>query len=154
MTKTETPFHTINTPVELSLERVRGLLCSAFEGGSNYWIDHLEVVLPEGLNHEDFQEGGKFADPDDYWPSNQIIPFHEGCGLKVILSDEDDTDDLTVREINIETMKDGLERMSRWGLNGAEGNNKHWQDFLNENDDAITADVFLQFVVLGDVIFG
>jgi hypothetical protein len=28
------------------------------------------------------------------------------------------------------------------------------RDFIDENDDAITADVFLQFCLFGDVIYG
>jgi len=32
--------------------------------------------------------------------------------------------------------------------------NSHYDDVINENDDATTADVFLQLVVVGNVIFG
>lgn len=31
---------------------------------------------------------------------------------------------------------------------------RHYEDWVNENDDAITADVFLQLCVFGEVIFG
>ena len=30
----------------------------------------------------------------------------------------------------------------------------HWDDFKNENDDAITADVWMQCVCFGDVVYG
>lgn len=31
---------------------------------------------------------------------------------------------------------------------------QHWADIINESDDANTADVFLQCVVFGEVIYG
>jgi hypothetical protein len=36
----------------------------------------------------------------------------------------------------------------------AEKHPRHWNDFLNENTDADTGDIFLQLCVLGEVTFG
>jgi hypothetical protein len=30
----------------------------------------------------------------------------------------------------------------------------HFADFMSENEDAVTADVFLQYVALGEVVYG
>jgi len=31
---------------------------------------------------------------------------------------------------------------------------RHWNDFFIENEDSITADVWLQCVVLGEIVYG
>jgi hypothetical protein len=31
---------------------------------------------------------------------------------------------------------------------------EHWADFINENDDAITGDIFVQCCVFGDTVYG
>jgi hypothetical protein len=49
--------------------------------------------------------------------------------------------------LNEESIKDGLQKM-------AEHFPKHFMDFLNENDDAETADVFMQLAVMGKITFG
>jgi len=139
-------FHTVSTPVEVSVYRIRCLLCSAFEGGSNYWIESVENILAEGLKPEDFRKGGKFT-TEDYWPSHMLVPFHEECAVKI------NTSRMLPRRtetslLNIESMRKGLELMAAWDVK------HHWQAFLNEDDDAETGDVFLQFCVFGEVIFG
>jgi hypothetical protein len=145
----ETIFHTVTQPVTVSVNRVKCLLCSAFEGGSNYWIDHVENQLADGMTSEDFRKGGKFTDPENYWPSHMIVPFFDGCGVKIVVSDEDDLgDDEKPAILNVASMQKGLELMA------AMEPNRHWQDFIDENDDACTGDVFLQLCLFGKLIFG
>jgi len=50
------------TETEISIERVRGLLCGAFEGGSNYWCKIEEYTYPPGLIAKDYHDGGKGQD--------------------------------------------------------------------------------------------
>lgn len=63
-----------------------------------------------------------------------------------ILKVEDPEDEKTY-PLDIESIKKGLKVM-------AEKFTRHFNDFVNENDDAETADVFLQCCVFGDVIYG
>lgn len=140
-TKTK-PFHTVSSPVEICESRVRDLLVTAFEGGSNYWIESINHKVAEGLTYEDFKEGGKLEIPGDYFPGYILVPFHEGCSLEIKAEDDDKTYCLDAAK-----MKQGLELM-------AKNEQRHWQDFINENDDAETADVFLQLCLFNEIVYG
>lgn len=49
--------------------------------------------------------------------------------------------------LNLKTIQKGLQLMAdKWP--------KHWADFINEDGDDITGDVFLQLALLGDIIYG
>ena len=82
---------TVQVKIEVSvdMEKIKGLLCSAFEGGSNYWYQIARYDLPKGIRDKDFAKGRKFQNPDDYWhPVRPIIPTIPGC--KVIICDMED----------------------------------------------------------------
>ena len=143
--KTESIFHTIKVPQEISEYRVRGLLCGAFEGGSHYWACNASYNLRDGLTIQDFKEGGSEANKvGDYYPSIQLVPFVEGCSVTL-----EDCEEGTVFEkvLNRGTMAKGLDVM-------AEKYPRHFQNFINENDDCETSDVFLQCCLLGEIVFG
>ena len=128
-------------------ERIRSLLCSAFEGGfAASWALIEDYKFPEGITLEDFQEGGRLT-TTEYHPSYLLIPFHPGCSI--IISDETEAgeEDAKRGELNIETMKKGLQLM-------ATKYPHHFADFVKENDDAITGDVFLQLCLFDDIIYG
>lgn len=127
--------------ISIPFRRVLDLLCSALEGGSNYWVLSVDPVLPEGIEFNDFREGGKFA-LEDYFPGHMIVPFYRGCKLKFEADDYDVTVDL-----DTESIAKGLALMS-------EKSQEHFNDFLNENDDSVTGDVFLQYCLFGEVVFG
>ncbi len=139
-------FTVVSAPVEITEERVKNLLCSALEGGSNFWYSNLRIgKLAEGLEEKDFQEGGKI-DPEGFW--HLSVPLTPGCELELDASENDD-DKFKTYVLNREKILEGLVLF-------AESNTyrHHWRDFIAENDDAITADVFLQFCIFGEVIFG
>jgi len=121
-------------------QRVSDLLVCAFEGGSNYWYSDLHYELPEGIKYEDFRKGGKFTSEDYYHPL-EIVPFVDGCAL-TLKDDEGKT-----HRINKAALKSGLEKM-------AQKSKEHWADFISEDDDATTADVFLQYALFGEIVYG
>lgn len=134
----------MNIAIETTIpdERISGLLCCAFEGGSNYWYMIEDYEFPEGVSRSDFQEGGRFTNPECYWHPSQIIPLHAGC--TVIIGD-------TVQEGNHRLDRKAVEK----GLQVmASSHPRHYADFVAENDDAETGDVFLQCCIFGDVIYG
>ena len=146
MTKTETkPFCTISVPQEISEDQVRGLLCSALEGGSNYWYCNTDHRLRDDLKYEDFQAGGSQT-LDEYWHPYELIPFVEGCAL-VIEADTTDCEKLEKYTLDRASMQRGLKLM-------AEQYPHHFYNFINEDDDAETGDVFLQLSLFQKVIFG
>jgi hypothetical protein len=121
---------TVNVQTSIPLQRLSDLLCSAIEGGSNYWIEYWE-------RHNATRKQAEFLSD---------VPFVEGAWLE--LKDNDDTTSGGgVFKINMETLSKGLQIFS-------DKYPKHFSDFINENDDAITADVFLQCCCFGEAIYG
>lgn len=88
-------------------------------------------------------EGGS-----NYWAtfkSNQDNPYDfnaEGWELEVFDFEENET-----HKINLTTLQTGLQKM-------IEIVPHHFTAFQNEDDDAWTADCFMQCCVFGDVIYG
>ena len=110
---------TINTQLSFTEERISDLLCTALEGGSNYWAsfscnlkDYYNFTAPEWtLVVYDFEEDEKY-----------LVDYND--------------------------IKRGLQTLTTI----AKG--RHFKNFLDENEDAITGDCFLQCCVFNDVIYG
>ena len=130
----------IKTTNLVTNQRILDMLVTAFEGGSNYWIEEVISNPPAGTKYEDFKQGGEHA-PDEYYPAYQILPL-VGGSITII-----DNEDGTKYCLNSTAIADGLQLM-------ATKYPRHWDNFINENDDAETADVFLQCATMGDVVFG
>jgi hypothetical protein len=122
---------TIITPVKIEKQRVWDLLCNIMEGGSyNSFI--IVEYLPEGIeNHPDCT----YRHID--------VPF---LGGSIGLIDKYG-DSPIVYQLDRAAMERGLKIM-------ANKFPRHFADFLDQGDDVITADVFLQCSLLGDVIYG
>jgi hypothetical protein len=132
----------ITMEVEVKEEDLKGLLCCAIEGGSNYWYHDLAPVLAKGLTLKDFSEGGKMQDPKDYWHWCQVVPLTEGCAV-TLKADEDPKTYRLDRKAIEKGLKVFQEKCPR-----------HFADFMADNTDANTGDSFLQCVLFGDVIYG
>lgn len=130
--------------LDIDNEMIKGLLCCAFEGGSNYWYSLTGYEYAPGIEYKDFQDGGKFQIKGNYWHPIQIIPLVEGCS--VILHDKENNNK-ELPPLNLEAIKKGLDIMSKEYPN-------HFGNFISENDDAITGDVFLQCCLFNKVIYG
>lgn len=119
------------------------LLCTAFDGPCvTYWANSADVILPEGF---DVHKIPWLKDPDEWAKVRKcyIAPLVEGGA--VILHDNEE-EGKTYR-LDLPAIVRGIEIMSTRFK-------QHWADFRNENDDAITGDVFVQCCVMGDVVFG
>jgi hypothetical protein len=113
-------------PVEIDRKRLQDILISAFDGGSNYWIGRLKV------------EGGATM-------SRYVAPF---TGGRVTVYTAEKADQGYVKHSRTEaSLLLGL-------VECAKSSPKHYADFLTGRDDATTADVILQYAVLGEVIYG
>ena len=130
-------------PVEILTLDVAHLLTGAIEGGSNYWMTDVHYELADGLNYQQFRENQEFNGTRlTYFHPFEIIPFKEGCKLTFKDAEED-----TELSLDREAMKKGLElMMSKYP--------QHWADFIKDEYDAATSDVFLQLCVLGDIVYG
>jgi len=121
----------VSTKTQISRETISDLLCTAFEGGSTYWVNELFIMkdAPDSMRPDDFS--GYASEHGAY-----------GGILKIFDNEAETTYLLSDTEI-----QRGLNRM-------AEDHCHHWMDLINENMDADTADVFLQCCVFGEVVYG
>lgn len=137
---------------DISSERIADLFIGAIEGNSMvrswcaglYWHDfHTEP--PENTTEPGIHW---YADPKLYEREDFQISLHEiedesvweGCF-------EPDTPGLKVHVIKIKDVLDGLQLM-------ADKYPGHWEDFVSENDDNMTQDIFLQLTVLKKLVYG
>ncbi len=139
--------------VEITDELLRGILCNAFEGGSNYWYWIEDEILPRGSKRSDFEADG--------WSPIYNIPFADGGALIITAApdgaapmDMDEEEPRDVREddmlpaiLDKAALLRGCEVMARKYP-------KHFADMTSENDDADTGDVLLQCALYGELIFG
>lgn len=126
------------TTANVSFQRAADLLCCAIEGGSNYWAEIVKVKEPKEFSFlMDSDLGGENPKPylSDYPFNGGSITFSDGEG------------DMPDTTLDLEAIKKGLQVL-------ATEHPSHWKDFLNENEDADTGDVFLQCCLYGEVVFG
>ena len=122
----------------MSFLRVAYLLCSALEGGSNYWAEIKSAKKPKEFSFIlDADLGGE--DPE---PCILDYPFNGGS-----ITFADSEGDMPDSVLDLEAIGKGLQVM-------ATNYSGHWQDVINEKEDAATGDVFLQCCLYGEIIFG
>lgn len=129
----------LDIQIEISPEQIEGLLTTAFEGGSNYWY------LVEGFNKAFRKDEPK----DMYWWDCMRNRIEDGTfELKVYDLETSHAGDLDLLGcVTNESIEKAITLM-------AKDYPKHFNDWMNDNYDGDTADVFLQLCVMGDVVFG
>lgn len=121
---------------EIKLDDIGNLLVSAFEGGSNYWMEIEDYKEPKEWT---FTDGGA----EGYY--GHTYPLNEG-GAVIIIDQEDDK--AKTYRLDNEAIQRGLTLLST-----SKTYAHHWRDFVAEDSDQITGDVFLQMCLFGDVIY-
>jgi len=133
------PREEVSMTVKVAKSRVGDLLCTAFEGGSNYWYTIEGYVEPKGEDLIQHTTLGQVFRHIDY-------PLCKG-GAVVISDRLADSKPVTRVALDWPMCQRGLEVMQRDYA-------RHFADWLAERDDAATGDVFLQCAVFGKVIYG
>ncbi len=114
-------------------------LVTAIEGGINYWggIDNRKgkFVIPKGLKRED-------AEPLSIWCSRII---KEGGSIKFFDSNEDEDDSNWILDLN---------KMIKGFITMAVKSPSHFGDMISENGDATTAEVYIQYCLFGEIVYG
>lgn len=121
----------------LTADEVCNIFVSAFEGGSNYWLQRADIIEGKDRKKPGLVWWGApevFAAPFSFEVRYDDPALDEGNGRGRKTLTQDDV----VR---------GFEKC-------AADYPRHWADFVSENDDAETADVIMQCIVLGDVVYG
>lgn len=119
-------------------EKIACLLTSAFDGSIGYWAKDLKIVeaAPESSKEIGWEAPFENIRPSDY--TQAAI-----CGgIVTVLDFEDDI----VCTLSRSTITRGLDKMAR-----DKSAILHLADIVAERDDAITADVFIQYCVFGEV---
>lgn len=133
----------VNVQQNVSAGRIVDLLCTAFDGGMTAGWARAETHMPD---EPDWSWGeGSPEKLEKEWANVRKVYVAPMCGGHVTLIDVEDD------EKSYRLDKEALER----GLHiFAEKYPSHFSDFINENDDAITGDVYVQCCVFGDAIYG
>lgn len=133
---------TVSIPQPITNRMLSGILCVAFEGGVGYWCRIQGYRYPEGTEPADFSDGGRLQTPGDYWHRCQLVPLYTG-GAVILL----DIEEGKTHRLDLAALLRGAQKM-------AEEYPKHFRDWVEENDDAITGDVFLQCCIFGEAVYG
>lgn len=125
--------------IEVPFERVTNCLIGAIEGGSTYWLNAFQSLPASADIRADLKSRDLiwYAE-DEFWTRGG------GAHLEFDKPTEDSSGQ---KNIGIQDLTDGLSVMARIAP-------RHFGDMIQENDDAITHDVFLQCVLFGEIIFG
>lgn len=123
---------------EIDEQRVRDLLCSAWEGGSSYWCRLKETDIPPTAKPL------IAAEPEMY---SHIYPFIPGVTVTLEDTTGEDSGHGNEWTLTREKLVDGLQVM-------ATKYPRHFNNFMEEDDDAETGDVFLQCCLFGEIVFG
>lgn len=158
--KTKEATLTVNIPMTIPLARISDLLCNAFEGGSNYWYEITERHAPERFDFrtEDALHASLHGNCGPECQERKGLktfphldyPLNEGGHLLVKATDDEGYTEIngqTEWALDLGAVRQGLELL-------ATAQSAHFADFLSENDDATTGDVFLQLCLFGEVVFG
>lgn len=138
-TKTKTKSFNFKATVSLDTERLFGLLCSAFEGGSNYWITLVDTKL---TNEEIKQK--RTEKPDYSWIYDAVL--YEG-GSVLIHVDMNEDGNVKIHELTLDKFIKGVQRLFDTYPHEAKA-------ILEEQDDANTGDIALQLALFDEVVFG
>jgi hypothetical protein len=114
----------------LTQQRICDMFVGACEGGSTYWCEEINLT--------------KSVKPKlrgvIWWGSENI--YQPGIEMELKVDDEEDT-----RKLTWDSIVHGARKM-------AVEQPRHFSDILTENDDATTADVFLQYCTFGEIVYG
>lgn len=124
------------TPVEVTMEMISNAIVGVFENGYSPWVHSVESLTEYESN------GTIWYAREDYW--------RDGGRMRVTYEDPnfvEDSEKNASMEIGLPEILAGIEKM-------AIHQRDHFNDLVNENDDAITHDVLFQFVVLGEIVYG
>lgn len=125
--------------IEISSERIETLLCSAFEGGSNYWANYDYIVEIDIYD--------KFVGVELPKMYAYEFPLYDVGFVAFRQYDEDTGENIQTDYLDKRALIKGAKIM-------AKKYPRHFKDFIEENDDGITGDVYLQCCLFGEIVYG
>lgn len=128
----------LKVELEIDKHRLIHLLIGALEGGSNYWIRSYKKVLGDKAAI-DKDLGKEFHDFPQYYCASSFSDENY-----LLIKDDEDMGEY---RINLKTMQEGLQVFSSEFP-------EHFSYWLQEQDDAESADIFLQCCCFKKLVFG
>lgn len=130
----------ITTAVEIPPRRIADLMVTAIEGGIGYWCKSVKLVgqPTEALKQPWYDDESLYGD---------IVPPFV---IEVVESEPSRDGDDGRWNLSLVQMEIAFQLMQEYGT----PKGFHWRDFLDENEDATTADVWFQLAVFGEVVYG
>jgi hypothetical protein len=123
----------VTARVRIPEQKINDMIVSSVEGGSNYWA---RFVFPKNYK--------------DNFKSYDEIPMQDG-EIEVI---DIETDEL-LGVLNKATIQTGLQLMANCrDIKDKQVPNRHFKNLATDNEDAETADVFMQLSIMGEIVYG
>lgn len=135
----EYKFKNITIPLPLSIQHIYYAVVGAFEGGSNYWLQQADYVGPKTPDAK-----RKLV----WWGHEEL--YDSTFKMLVTFDDpkKEEGNGKGKKTITWSCMVAALQVM-------AEKDPRHFGDLISDSGaDATTYDVFMQYVVLGEVVYG
>lgn len=141
----------------LSKEDMASLLTTAWEGGSNYWVEVADFIPPKGMSYKELKKAAwdaapekekefwKDEGPTGRWPLYALLPYLPPS-VKWKISFKPQEDDEVVY-LTPENMRKSVVKL-------AEKYPHVFARIKSEDYDAGDADAWLQMAIFDDVIFG
>lgn len=124
--------------VEIADAQIENLIVSALEGGANYWYEIQSMCRPTKLVYR--------ADPNKVFAH---VDYPMNAGGHLMIKQHVDPDGPGVRKFNRAAIDRGLQALA-----DNEKYKHHLADIIRDDTDATTGDVFLQFCLYGEVLYG
>lgn len=131
-------------PVTVAVTRsnVADQLCAAIEGGIGYWCPRQEFKYTKPDSPVPVMDAGR--EDAKIWPCYDY-PLQPGGA--VTFKAEDGKGKKKTIVLNLDTITKGLQLM-------AQHSPRHFANLVNENGDATTGDVLVQYVAFGEIVYG
>lgn len=129
---------TVTVTQQIDPNKIVNLLATAFDGPCVADWAHAETNMPDDPDWS-------WCEDKSEWDNVRKCYVASMCGGDVILIDhEDETERHTLDKASLER---GIQVM-------ADKYPKHFSNFMNENDDAETGDIFVQCCLFGKIVYG
>jgi len=127
-------------------EKVEDILVTAFEGGSNYWLD---IAPSEERKVREWYKANMPSGAED------TASFAEKAARYIYRNEEgiEIVDSEDAEEVLGNLTYSGMKKAFRNGFRDS-NLSEHLQDLREDNWDANTADVIIQFAILGEIVYG
>lgn len=134
---------TITVPIKYTLDDLEGLLISAWEGGSTYWVGKVEVNHPKVAKQDAYDADWATSE----WAFNALV---EGGSIYV----EDNEGGEYKGTITLESFKKGFEKFVAHRANQSALNFIYNGTIDGGQLDAGDADGVFQYAAFGEWVFG